>query len=271
MSTARYCIAIVAASLLALVAGCATPAQVADSIAREHGFTRTVLHGDPFDHLAYARLGAGDTLHVYLENDGVPWLNRNVVALDPTPRRAVMLELMTLDAAPVLYLGRPCYFGQTHPPSCGPAVWTSERYSPAVVDSLASALRAYLRRVPFATVALFGHSGGGALAVLLAQHVPETVAVVTLAGNLDLAGWTAYHGYSPLKGSIDPALQGPLNPRILQWHYTGGRDNNVPARLIQAYARSRSGVRTSEMSDFDHACCWSRAWPQILTNLTTNP
>jgi hypothetical protein len=261
---ARLCFALVA---LALTAACATPGQVADSIAQAHGLTRLVLAGDGFDHLAYSRGGAGNTLHVYLENDGTPWSSRYVVATDPTPRRPVMLELMALDSAPVLYLGRPCYSSGKRLPSCTPSVWTYERYSARVVDSLAAALRRYLQGTPFAHVALFGHSGGGTLAVLLAERVPETVAVVTLAGNLDLAGWTAYHRYTPLTGSLDPAVRAPLDPRILQWHYAGGRDGNVPASLIHRYASGRPGVRMVEIAEFDHVCCWSRAWPEILREL----
>lgn len=263
-SNGRVFLALVAVVVLALTAACSTPGQVADSIARDHGFSRSVLAGDLFEHRAYSRQSEGNTLHVYLENDGTPWLSRYIVSADPTPSNPVMLKLMALDPAPVLYLGRPCYFGETHSASCSPLVWTYERYSVRVVNSLAAALRRYLKTNPFAHVALFGHSGGGALAVLLAERIPETIAVITLAGNLDLAAWTAYHRYTPLIGSLDPALRAPLDSRILQWHYVGGRDNKVLARLVHSYASNRPDVRTVEIPDFDHVCCWSRAWPEIL-------
>ena len=35
----------------------------------------------------------------------------------------------------------------------------------------------------------FGYSGGGALAVLLALRFPQSVAVITVAANLDIDGW----------------------------------------------------------------------------------
>lgn len=254
--------------LLALLAACATPAQRADSAAAGFGFTRALLLGSDFRHVTYSHPGIGSTLHVYLESDGTPWLARYVVASDPTPRHPLILELMALDKAPSLYLGRPCYFGEAQTPSCTPLTWTDERYSARVVDSLAAALRRYLQQTPYAEVALFGLSGGGTLAVLLAERIPETFAVVTLAANLDVGAWTAYHGYSPLTGSLDPARQAPLDPRILQWHYVGGRDSNVPPGLIQAYSNSRPAVRTTEIPLYNHVCCWPDVWPEILKELS---
>jgi pimeloyl-ACP methyl ester carboxylesterase len=57
-------------------------------------------------------------------------------------------------------------------------------------------------------VLLIGHSGG-ALAILLAARVPQVVAVVTIAGNLDTDVWTKLHGYLRLQGSLNPIAAPP--------------------------------------------------------------
>ena len=253
--------------IFALLAGCATPAERADSIAAGLNFTRQILPGRGFAHIIYSSPGLGNALHVYLENDGTPWLARFMVSGDPTPRHPLMLELMALDPVPSLYLGRPCYFA-VQSRDCSPSVWTHDRYSETVVTSLAAVLRQYLDRSTYRSVALLGHSGGGTLALLLAERIPETIAVVTLAGNLDVQAWTAFHGYTPLSGSLDPARQPPLDPRILQWHYIGGRDENVPPSLSRAYAARRPASRIMEIPEYNHQCCWREIWREILSRLS---
>ena len=68
--------------------------------------------------------------------------------------------------------------------------------------------------------------------MLLAERFKQTRAVVTVAGNLDPDRWVAQHGYSPLVGSLNPARRPPLPSHILQLHFVGGRDRNVPRDLL---------------------------------------
>ena len=113
---------------------------------------------------------------------------------DPTPRKLIMLDLMKQDSAPALYLGRPCYFSVASSPPCAPRHWTYERYSSEIVESMANVLEKFLAAHPFDKVRLFGLSGGGTLVTLLAHRLPQPIAVVTLAANLDIDGWADLHG-----------------------------------------------------------------------------
>ena len=79
-----------------------------------------------------------------------------------------------------------------------------------MVASLAAALRRLVAVGGFERVLLFGHSGGGVLAVLLAPRVPETAGLVTVAANLDIDRWADLHGYPRLHQSLNPARQPPL-------------------------------------------------------------
>ena len=100
------------------------------------GMTGSQVRGDSFIHQVYRNDNrGGPLLHVYLEGDGRPWASLTRVARDPTPKRALMLELMAMDSAAAVYVGRPCYFFVVET-KCGPEWWTDKRYSAAVVSSL---------------------------------------------------------------------------------------------------------------------------------------
>ena len=170
---------------------CASAPERLEQEAQDFGFRKIRLPGIAHEHIAFENRGnsRGNQLHIYLEGDGTPWLHRNRIANDPTPRNPVMLRLMALDHSPALYLGRPCYIGLSNTASCNPTIWTHRRYSSEVVDSMAQALRSYLVTHNYSELVFTGHSGGGTLAILLASQFPETTGVVSLAGNLDTDKW----------------------------------------------------------------------------------
>jgi len=207
---------------------------------------------------------ARPVLHVYLEGDGLPWMYRVIVTPDPTPRRPLMLGLMSLDEAPAVYIGRPCYNGTSRDAGCDDALWTSARYSDRIVDSMAEAIRALAERHDYPVFRLFGHSGGGTLALLLAARLSGALDVVTIAGNLDTDAWTVHHGYSPLRDSLNPATEPELAARVTQWHLLGGGDRVVPPALVRPYIERAARATGVEFPSFTHGCCWSRVWPGVL-------
>ena len=258
----------------AVISACVAPSVQMDRLAEQLELTRINVYGKPFLHRVYLNKAAENLsqvktsrLHVYLDGDGDPWLNRRQIAADPTPRDPLALRLLARDPTPAVYLGRPCYHGLARSALCSPELWTSHRYSEAVVNSMASALSqlpAY--RAAFDTV-LIGHSGGGALAMLLAARLAKTRVVMTLAGNLDPAAWTRLHGYSELTGSLNPALQPALPKSILQIHLMGGQDQNIPPVIAPASLLQQSNVRVVKFEAYNHRCCWLRDWPVLLVYL----
>ena len=209
---------------------------------------------------------AGSPLIVAIDGDGRPWLHRTRIARNPTPDDPLLWQWFSQWQEQALYLGRPCYFSRTlnaSDPACSPYWYTNGRYSEAVVASLRRALQ---RLAPQRPLILLGHSGGGTLAMLLASRLPNTCAVVTLAGNLNVAAWTNAHHYSPLSGSLDPARQPPLPPRIGQWHLYSNRDKNIQAAWILAEAQ-RQRAHTLEEPASSHEKGWLTLWPQVNTLL----
>ena len=253
---------------LALV-GCSTPTSRLRALAEDQGFARTAVRADGYSHTVFEN-GApvkGATLHVYLEGDGTPWRHRTVIMPDPTPRRPLMLSLMALDGAASVYVGRPCYNGTYAEPGCDNRMWTSDRYSERVVSSMAEVVRRRAIGAGARRVRLFGHSGGAALALLIAERVEAVDAVVTLAGNLDTEAWTAHHGYSPLHGSINPARRPPLGLRVREWHLLGERDPVIPPGLVAGYLERRERAVAVRLPGFGHGCCWKGIWPRVLRAL----
>lgn len=256
------------AVILAQLSGCTTAALRVDERAASLGYRRLVVQGDGYSHVAYLKEGLsapGMALHVYLEGDGTPWMRRRVAASDPTPRTPLMLDLMSLDPAPSLYLGRPCYHGLNREQACTPDMWTDKRYSRAVVASMAAALVRLSADYP--ALILLGHSGGGTLAMLMAEHLPKTEAVITVAANLDIARWAGLHRQPPLTGSLNPVERPPLPQRVRQTHYAGGRDGNVPPMLVRDAIARQQGAGFIVFSNQGHGCCWRDVWPVILRRL----
>ena len=269
MFVSLWWLAGVAGWVVLLAAGCATgPSASLDSEAKAFGFVSRTLDGTEFKHRVYLNRSAGAAdgrLHVYLDGDGTPWLGPGRPAVDPTPREPLALRLMALDPAPSIYLGRPCYLGLNRSVNCHPWHWTHGRYGEPVVVSLTAALRRLLEEGIASDLVLIGYSGGGALAMLLAERLPQVSAVVTLAGNLDVARWTQLHGYSPLQGSLDPADRAPLPSRIEQWHWMGAQDRNVPPESVKPVVVAGGvSTRVEVLPDIDHRCCWEAVWPQLL-------
>jgi len=250
---------------LTLLGGCAGPAKRFADRASALGFDASWVEGDGFAHVVFRpatpRPNGGRVLHVYLDGDGTPW-EYGRPAADPTPRDPLVLRLMSLDRAPSVYLGRPCYHGLAAAPRCAPALWTDARYSEVVVGSLAAAALRLLSMTGRSEIVWLGYSGGGTLAMLLAERLPETTGVITVAANLDVEGWADLHGRSRLAGSLSPARRPPLPSRIRQRHYAGGRDQVVPPSIIAG-----GGILPETLTvipEYDHVCCWVELWPRVL-------
>ena len=205
-------------------------------------------------------------LKVYVEHDGTPWIGGEAVAADPTPRVPLALELMARDTGPRLFLGRPCYYRFTTQTGCTPYLWTHGRYSSEVVDSMVAAVRSYGASRSFGSVVLIGYSGGGTIAWLMAQRMPEVDGVLTVAANLDVELWTGAHSYAPMRGSLNPASEPPLPSSVVQVHFQGGRDGNVMPEIGRSFAQHHPDAYVVEIPEFDHVCCWVERWPDLLTS-----
>ncbi|CAD6878064.1 hypothetical protein [Methylomonas albis] len=258
-------------SLLFMVAACTTPAIRLHDQAMEFGFQALESEAAGFKLTSFTHLplSAGKRLHVYLEGDGRPWERGLFPAADPTTRTSTVMALMASDPEPTLYLGRPCYNGHADDPGCTQSLWTSARYGERVVAAMTQALTEFCTLNGYSEVVLIGHSGGGTLALLIAERLPQTVAVVTLAGNYDIDIWADHHGYQRLHDSLNPAKRA-AKPSIAEWHLLGQRDNNIPPALFQQALQQRPNCNV-QIVDADHGHGWQAIWPHMLKRLDHLP
>jgi hypothetical protein len=265
-------VGLVLAVLAGLTGGCANPVRRAEHAAERAGFTRFVLPGAGYNHVAFASRGGtlGGPLLVFIEGDGSPWVPGSAaVAADPTSRSPLALALaLATPARRVLYLGRPCYLGRAALGECEPSDWTGARYATRIVASLCAAIDHYTEAQPAQAVLLIGVSGGGTLAVLMSACVTSIRGIVTIGANLDVGAWARLHGYRPLDASLDPARTPGVPPAgVAEIHLAGAKDANVPPALLERYLALHPAAELWTMPSFDHVCCWRDLWPALLPRL----
>ena len=100
--------------------------------------------------------------------------------------------------------------------------------------------------------------------MLLAARLGGVQRIVTIGGNLDTDAWAAYHGYTPLDGSLNPVRGGPLPASLVQQHFVGDQDKVVPPEIVAAAARRLGAPGVVVLHGVSHAHGWDRAWPSIL-------
>ncbi|MGO1534975.1 MULTISPECIES: alpha/beta fold hydrolase [unclassified Halomonas] len=241
--------------LVGMLTGCAVSSGgLASRLPAGHAAGVVSLNGNGFQLAAAERPGDGERVRVLIEGDGRPWLaGGKRVSDDPTPRDTPMLRQFLEGPSPALYLGRPCYFGMGPARQCHPTLWTFSRYSPRVVAALAEGLRTWLDRHPNATnVTLMGHSGGGVLALLVAEEVTAVDRVVAYAAPIDIALWSELHGFTPLFDSLNPAEINNWRADVSRLLIFGGQDQQVPAAAFTPAAHKIPGAHLTIMPAANH-------------------
>jgi len=257
--------------LAAALAGCATAERFGGSRqaviewSQPRGFAEAPAAPGRFQLLTLVRGGGSGSISIYIEGDGAAWPTPYHPPRDPTPAKPLALALAAADpAATVVYLGRPCqYLDAQALPACDSAYWTERRFAPEVVAAYDEVLDRVKRRSGAGRLRLYGYSGGGVIATLLAARRNDVDALVTVAAPLSLAAWVAVHEATPLRGSLDPGELGE-NARFRHGvHFVGSEDRTVPPSVVERFVR-RMGGRMERLPGYDHDCCWLRDWPALL-------
>jgi len=254
-----------------LVSGCASIDRDAnaEAIAKPARMTRMQMKTNPFVLTTFVRIvDRSQPVTVYIEGDGLAWLSRNEISLDPTPKEALGLALAASDpAANVVYLARPCQFTErSKNPSCAPAYWTGKRFAPEVIAAMNQAVDLVAAQVPGQKINLVGYSGGGAVAVLVAARRQDVASIRTVGGNLDHAEVNRFNQVSPLAGSLNPIEVAAQVARIPQIHYSGTADKTVPPVIAQRFVQASGSncVRTVAVPGADHESGWVNRWKDLL-------
>ncbi len=238
--------------------------QSVENWGKERQFLAMPLLAGAFDLLALQRVtGTSNTLTIYIEGDGAAWSTRYHPPRDPTPQKPVALALAAADPSPaVVYLGRPCqYLDERALANCSPIWWTTHRFSTEVLTAYEQALDTLKAQSSATKLRLVGYSGGGVIATLLAIRRRDVASLITVASPLALGEWTRLQGISALNNSLDPLIEtGSLPPAT---HWIGMGDELVPVSVVETFAQKKGGTVRS-VKGYDHDCCWTNAWKQLL-------
>jgi pimeloyl-ACP methyl ester carboxylesterase len=249
--------------------GCTSNATRIEELAGTLGMTRSVVVAGGFRSPIFMRGAPGPqdaTLAIFIEGDGVPWEGGRQPSLDPATKDPIALKLLAQTPLPAAYVTRPCYHDMTGG-RCTPERWTMARYSDEVVSSMTDVVRTAALRAKARDVVLVGYSGGGVLAVLVAERLDNVSAVITVGANLDTDAWAEHHDYLPLSGSLNPASSTAAH-RWPEAHLYGARDKTVPPATAEAYFKRYPGAQRRVVDANDHVCCWVEQWPQLWREIT---
>ena len=248
--------------------------QHADQLAADAHWQKHYLATQDFDLVAYLPEHiASDTLVVYIEGDGMAWVNRSRPALNPSPRNPMALQLaLQHPNNNAVYLARPCQYVDNGR-HCRQAWWTNQRFAPEVVAATDEAISQLKQRYHSQRIILVGYSGGGAIAALVAARRNDVVQLVTVAGNLDHRYWTDQARLSPLIGSLNPADYAQYLKNTPQWHFVGAQDKIVALTVAQSYREyfpANSPIIIETIDNYDHSCCWAEQWPALVEQWSSN-
>jgi hypothetical protein len=236
------------------------------------GGEQVIFDSRPFDLFGFQPVELrcrGQKVHIYIEGDGLAWLTRSIISDDPTPLNPLALKLWAQDPHLCkVYLARPCQY--ISGPGCSKPLWTNGRFSREVIQSYHGVLDQISQRFAPASFVLFGYSGGGAVAAILAAERRDISKLVTVAGNLDTAFWVSKHRMFPLTGSLNPADFASSLEQVEQYHFIGSRDTNIDPSIFFSFAEkfaNREKLHYKIWNLFDHVCCWEDVWQTILEQI----
>lgn len=249
--------------------------QQVETLAEAHGWRRLDIGAPPFVLAAWRPAGSpadaetGKLLTVYIEGDGLAWVTRSRLSSDPTPVDPVGLNLaLRHPGGQVAYLARPCQFtSPENSAGCEKKYWTTHRFAPEVIAASNRAVTVLKEMSGASTLQLVGYSGGGAVALLVAAARDDVSSLVTVAGNLDHARWTARHSLDPLDGSLNPAAVASSLAPLPQLHFVGMTDRVVPAEIAAGFVAGQGPGSCAEVvpvADVDHSHGWVERWPELL-------
>lgn len=258
-------------SLSFLLVGCVSDDSriTAKEIAQHSRLSRDDIQTNPFLIATWSRITAPvHSLRVYIEGDGFAWKSRTQPSDDPTPRNPIGLMLAATDKNQnVLYIARPCQFiGPPLPAHCDKRVWTSDRFSPSVIDAMNDALSQFVKQYPGVKLELIGYSGGGNIAAILAERRIDVRSLRTVAGNLDVAYVNAIHHVSAMPDAVSAIDRASALRTMPQLHFSGDADKTVTPEVAQRFQRAVGGTcsQVDIVSNMTHGSDWAAIWPQLL-------
>jgi hypothetical protein len=246
------------------VVGCSAKQVILEDVNKYNLSTQTFKYKNIPIYFGVDTQNIKDTFSIYIEGDGRGWISKRKPSDDPTPSNSLVLKLMEKDIRPKVYLARPCMYVQTE--FCEQYYWTEGRHHPKLVEAMSKAIDHLKTLYGVSNFELIGHSGGGSMAVLIAEKRSDIKRIITIAGNLDIEAFVKHHRVTAMKGSLNPLYVAEKIQYIPQLHFIGGQDKIVPEKLVANFVKKSASicVQSKVYKDFGHFEDWVSVWSDIL-------
>ena len=100
-------------------------------------FDKKIYSTSYFNIYSLEKISNEGKLIIYIEGDGVSWIDRFTISSNPTPNNPTAFKLALIDKNDnVIYLARPCQFEWSN--NCNKDTWTLSQYSTSVLSGYKS-------------------------------------------------------------------------------------------------------------------------------------
>ena len=202
-------------------------------------------------------------LTIYIEGDGVSWVDRFTPSSNPSPTDPLAFKMALIDKGEnIIYLARPCQYVWSK--NCNQDIWTISQYSPRVLSSYEEIINHLSKK--YNEIHLVGYSGGAGIAMYLGSIGNESVkSIRTIAGNINHNELSKILDISRLKKSVNFYSIEKKIKKVPQTHYYGLNDETVPNELQISYAErnlDNKCIKIQSVNNASHNEGWLDFWTE---------
>jgi hypothetical protein len=238
------------------------------NILNKNSFKEEILETPYFEIYSLNKIKNSEKVIIYIEGDGVSWIDRSTISSNPTPTDPLAFRLAKIDNNDnIIYLARPCQYIEGS--NCNNnEIWTISQYSDAVLSSYKGIIDKYATQ--FNEIHLVGYSGGAGIAMYLGSTNSEKIkSIRTIAGNINHNRLSQLIKISPLSKSISFYEIEDMTIGVPQVHYIGNADKVIPKELSLSFKNSNKTNKCIKIQDVDatHNKRWDIFWINEHSNL----
>ena len=223
-------------------------------------FNKKIYTTSYFSIYSLEKIKNNNKLIIYIEGDGMSWVDRFTISSNPTPTDPLAFKLALIDENDnVIYLARPCQFEWSN--NCNKDTWTLSQYSTSVLSSYKSIIEELSEK--YEEIHLVGYSGGAGIAMYLGSINNKSVkSIRTVAGNINHNALTQLLNISNLSKSLNFYPIVKKTNKIPQVHYYGLDDRVVPNQLQILYKNQNTGNNCINIKSVNatHDNGWEDFW-----------
>ena len=232
-------------------------------------FRKNTYTTNYFNIFALEKIKNDNKLTIYIEGDGVSWVDRFTPSSNPTPTDPLAFKMALIDEGEnVIYLARPCQYVWSN--NCSKDIWTIAQYSSVVLDSYKEIIN-HLSKT-HKEIHLVGYSGGAGITMYLSSLENQSIkSIRTIAGNINHNELSKILNISSLTKSVNFYSIEKKVKNIPQIHYYGLKDKIIPNELQILYAErnlKNECIKIQPVNDASHNEGWLNFW---LDNNSINP